>query len=100
MVDKRIDEDSRRYASVVKNDEIIRILRSTTVGDKKADSLLWQRLNKKRFSSVVELDRSVLATQASSVDIQSVFSIYRDVLRANRLALSDEAVLLGIHLRS
>lgn len=96
MVDKLIDEGSRGYASGVGDDEIIRFLRSTTFGDKKADPLLWWRLNGIRVPSLSELARSVLAILASFMASESMFSVAGDIKSPNHSALSDKSVSSGI----
>lgn len=64
------------------------------------DPLAWWKVNGYRFPSLARLARDVLAIPGSSVSVERVLSIGRDVISLRRASLSAETITALMNLRS
>lgn len=82
------------------DDEVIRFLRATNNGDKAVPPMVWWKGNAERFLHIAKEARRHLATQASSVARESVPSVSRNLIDADRSRLSDDSITSCMFVRA
>lgn len=95
--DKPLDDDS---LGVSEDEDIILFLSSTSICDKRNDSLFWCKTISQRFPSISSLAQDVLSVQVSSVSRETFFSEAGKLADGTSTSLNDSSISALVLIKS